>query len=589
LEFDDIERWQGFFRPEREAGVKAAVEVGGRLPVEDFFPYMVGWVDSDVAISGRRLEMGTSHLWQLAETHALFGWSDVVVFRVNLTLEGPKPQYYAHTSLEKLDEAIKKSVEGGWLRMLGTKAGLEDLVYVKSWDELKRWVAGRWDVVVDAAVSRLREVLTGEELEGLFAPEGRDAPEGRKGGQVAPRDKEKDGENVWEVLRRRLEALRDRLNDDKIAREVVAPALLLIQAERLGVNETTLKYFAAVASGTIDGDGSVSAAMGEVDLTRGKLEGALLWAAAFAAYSIRAKVRDAGSALKVIVSGGDAARLAGLYFLYGSPLLEGDEKVINHKLSEAVELGARGVLSISWEGLRRRTEGGPVAADLTISAAGVAVKYNVYLREADILLQFRTADRGRAELAARLLKLAGVSAEVRKEGGRDVWYVYAYTDRLAAGREELREALAKIVKTAVEKGWVETGKAEGWLEKLERGRVLKEGWPKYHVGLAKGALEVKFGSTNPDSIKQVVQRLREMGLEEGKHFSVKMPEGGRYGYVRILREGLAYAAWLSVRGKGERQRLAADFVKHILQRAKEAGEDVYRKALEVVKAKQGVL
>jgi hypothetical protein len=34
---------------------------------------------------------------------------------------------------------------------------------------------------------------------------------------------------------------------------VVAPASLLIQAERLGVNKTTLKYFAAVASGAIGG------------------------------------------------------------------------------------------------------------------------------------------------------------------------------------------------------------------------------------------------------------------------------------------------------------------------------------------------
>jgi hypothetical protein len=39
----------------------------------------------------------------------------------------------------------------------------------------------------------------------------------------------------------------------------VAPALLL-QAERLGVDEETLRYFAAVISSTIDGDGYVSAA-----------------------------------------------------------------------------------------------------------------------------------------------------------------------------------------------------------------------------------------------------------------------------------------------------------------------------------------
>jgi len=55
---------------------------------------------------------------------------------------------------------------------------------------------------------------------------------------------------------------------------------------------------------------------------------------------------------RVAASGGDAARLAGLYFLYGPPLLEGDERIINHKLAEAVKLGAEG-LNISWEGLRR--------------------------------------------------------------------------------------------------------------------------------------------------------------------------------------------------------------------------------------------
>jgi len=109
-----------------------------------------------------------------------------------------------------------------------------------------------------------------------------------------------------------------------------------------------------------------------------------------------------------------------------------------------------------------------------------------------------------------------------------------------------------------------------------------EGWPKYYVGLAKGALVVIYRSTNPHSIERETQRLEKMGLKRGVHFSVKMPEEGRYGYVRILREGLAHAAWLSVHGEGEQQRLAARFVEYILQRAEEEGENVYRKALEIV-------
>ncbi len=93
-------------------------------------------------------------------------------------------------------------------------------------------------------------------------------------------------------------------------------------------------------------------------------------------------------------------------------------KKYNHKLADAMELGAREVLSISWERLRQTKSG--VAADLTISEGSAAIKYNVYLREKVILLQFASSDRGRVELAARLLRLAGVGAEVKKVGDSDI-------------------------------------------------------------------------------------------------------------------------------------------------------------------------
>jgi hypothetical protein len=73
-----------------------------------------------------------------------------------------------------------------------------------------------------------------------------------------------------------------------------------------------------------------------------------------------------------------------------------------------------------------------------------------------------------------------------------------------------------------------------------------------------------------------------VGLEEGRHFTVKMPEEGRDGYVRILREGLAHAAWLSVYGSGRQRELAAEFVEYILQRAREAGKEFYEKVREIV-------
>jgi hypothetical protein len=168
---------------------------------------------------------------------------------------------------------------------------------------------------------------------------------------------------------------------------------------------------------------------------------------------------------------------------------------------------------------------------------------------------------------------------VKRKGGRDVWYIKATTDKLAAGREELRKALANIVREAVKN----EKKAERWLEKLEVGLTLEESWLRYHVGLKDSALEVRFSSTDPVSIEVEARRFRDMGLKEGKHFTVKMPEeGGGKGYVYILKEGLAYAAWLSVHGSGRQRELAAEFVRRILRRAKEEGEKVYKKALEVV-------
>ena len=37
---------------------------------------------------------------------------------------------------------------------------------------------------------------------------------------------------------------------------------------------------------------------------------------------------------------------------------------------------------------------------------------------------------------------------------------------------------------------------------MEKGCVLKEGWPKYYVGLKDGTLVVRFGSTDSDSIER---------------------------------------------------------------------------------------
>jgi DUF971 family protein len=53
---------------------------------------------------------------------------------------------------------------------------------------------------------------------------------------------------------------------------------------------------------------------------------------------------------------------------------------------------------------------------LAISEGDVAVKYNIWLHGDATMLHFVSTDRSHVELAARLLRLAGVDAEVQKEG-----------------------------------------------------------------------------------------------------------------------------------------------------------------------------
>jgi hypothetical protein len=120
-----------------------------------------------------------------------------------------------------------------------------------------------------------------------------------------------------------------------------------------------------------------------------------------------------------------------------------------------------------------------------------------------------------------------------------VWCVQAYTDVLAAGHAQ-KSSGRSVVKDATKRGWVSEKRAEKWLKKLEKSRVLREGLPEYEVRQSSGgALTAKFGSTNPGNVMWEVRRLRDIGLEEGRHFSVEMPGEGREGYVYVRGEGLS--------------------------------------------------
>ena len=268
----------------------------------------------------------------------------------------------------------------------------------------------------------------------------------------------------------------------------------------------------------------------------------------------------------IAASGENAARFMHLLAV-SAPSASGE--YLNEKFDEFVKEAKVEVRL----GYIRRTKRN-VAADLTLSEAGVAVKYNVYLRENKVELQFQSTDRSRAELAALLLRHAGVSAEVKKVGGGGVWQVRAATDVLAAGRKELREALAEIVKAARDNGWVDEKKARRWLEKLEGSVVAWEG-KKFMVRLVEGALVVRFSSTCRESLEEVAREFKAMGLVEGVHFTVKW--SGERGSVYLLAEGVRRLAWVSIHGEGEQRRRAAEFLKFLEAKARAKGGEVLRK------------
>jgi hypothetical protein len=116
---------------------------------------------------------------------------------------------------------------------------------------------------------------------------------------------------------------------------------------------------------------------------------------------------------RIAATGENAARFMRLLAVT-APSADGE--YLSPKFNEFVEVAK---VEVQLDKSNTRPTKGGVAAYLTLSEAGVAVKYNVYLRDA-VVLQFVSSDRSRAELAARLLRQADVSAEVKKEGGRDV-------------------------------------------------------------------------------------------------------------------------------------------------------------------------
>jgi Fe2+ transport system protein FeoA len=616
--------------------VEEAKRTAPDLSGMDKAPQYVAWRATDVTTFRRQIVAGTVHSWQLRWYFSLLGKEKSFRGSASVTKEGIKLAVTAFWPREREDEILKESrwlesllgqrVEN-WRQLVDAinwswvLERVEELI-----DELKPWIGPEKmsDAEREGLVRRMLGELAlfvhfAEARRGKNDGEWREervkrlakAAEDLSGGRITGDHAERlaraiilYAEGNKKKAERRIKSLANEVGiseeglrsiverilsgedpyayclardcaRDAVVRKFVEPALELIMLDK-ALNkefdrEEALLRFGEMYATALAGDGTVESK--RVELTvGGELGGgaALLRLATLhllnqlmpkeLKFGVRVYMGE--GVHRIAATGEDAARLMRL-FAVSAPSAGGE--YLSPKFKEFME---EAQVEVRVDNIRE-TERGAVA-DLIISAGGIAVKYNVYLRD-KVKLRFASTDRSRVELAAQLLKLAGVNVEVKKVGGkRDVWRVEATTDVLAAGREELRKALAEIVKAARKS--VGEEKAERWLKKLEKGRVLMEGWPEYDIQLTRsGALVVRFSSTDPDSIEREKQRLENMGLVKGVHFTVKMPEGGKAGYVYIRREGLAYAAWLSENCEDKEQReLAAEFVKLILLRAEEA-------------------
>jgi len=229
-------------------------------------------------------------------------------------------------------------------------------------------------------------------------------------------------EEVWGIVKRVLSGedpyvycLARDCARDAVVRKFVVPALELVMLDKAlrgeFDREETLLYFGEMYATAVAGDGHVGRKL--VVLTvGGELGGgaALLRLATLHLlnqllsdewkFGVRAYMGK-GRYYSITAYGGDAARFKRLLAVT-APSVSGE--YLSPKFEEFM-VAAQVKVQLDKDSIRL-TEGGNIAADLTISEGNAAVKYNIYLRS-DILLEFHSSDRSRVEHAARLLRLAG--------------------------------------------------------------------------------------------------------------------------------------------------------------------------------------
>ncbi len=435
------------------------------------------WFNTDASFTGGQIVAGTAHLWQLRWYFALFGEPKPTSGRASVTEEGVKPNVTMYWPREVLDRIIAEEGEELKSLLSRSVKSWRELVDAIDWswvlkrveemvEKLKPWIgpeemsdAEREDLARRmlgelALLAHFAEARRGmndrewrEERAKRLAKAAEDLSGGRIDGEYAERLAraiiyyaerreertkkrierlaEKVGvswEEVWGIVDFVLSDMHCLARDcarDQVMRKFTTSVLELIMLDKALNNEFNRErarlLFGEMYATALAGDGTVGP--GEVMLTvGGELGGgaALLRLTTLhllnqllldeLKFGVRVYVEE-GRYYRIAAGGENVARFMRLLAV-SAPSAGGE--YLSPKFNEFVEAAKVEVRPGNiW-----LTKSG-VAADLIISEAGVAVKYNIYLRNV-IEPQFSSTDRGRVELAARLLRLAGVSAEVKK-------------------------------------------------------------------------------------------------------------------------------------------------------------------------------
>jgi len=555
------------------------------------------WLATDVSFTGKWIEGITVHLWQAAWYIALFGKPESVSGRTNVTKEDVKPNVKMRWHRERLDDIIAK--EGDELKPLlgpvskqGDGSREAEGPAVNSWRELVDAIDWRW------VLERVEELIA--ELKPWIGP------------------KKMDDAEREELVRRMLDELKLLAQfaearggmDDGRWREERAKGLA--------------KAVEALSGWRIAGEYADRLAKLIIRYAEGyKKE---------AEERIENLVRDVGvsreevwGVVERVLSGDDP-------YVYCLAKDCAGDRIVRKFIAPALELimleKALDMMSKSKdEELKERIRKETLLWFGEMYATAIAGDGSVGRRRVELAIG------GELGGGATLLRLATLHLinqllpnelkfSMRLYVKSGVYRIDAYGENAARFKRLLADSaplaggghLSPKFKKFVEETQVK-------VEKPEEGLTLTEDWQRFTVLKYdnKGKFVIRFSSTksgsiaqvkqklermglkeghhftvtwpkedrdgyapNPNSIQQETQRLGEMGLEEGRHFSAKTPKGGGTGYVYILREGFAYAAWLSAHGEGEQKELAKSFVAHILKRAEDAGDNVYNKVLKIV-------